>query len=692
MLAAVFDALIREYRQRPMARFAAWLLAFGVAVWVESIVSGGAPAVLWVMFVIGLVVAAVYYLIRLIGAFKEHILWHLRRRLIVTYLFIAVVPIVLILVLVGLGVVIANGQFAAFLVGLKVQERVEEMRQLNRVVAHEASFSPARTPELLLDHVQRFYVQQLSQHSASYPGLEIALQIGGKSRAFRLNGKSIAEVPTVPAWFKTEEFSGVVSDRGRLLLRAADQGGTPVGHMTMVLSEPLAPELLDLLGQGIGPVGVIKTSISGEIPVQSVTENLPVPSGKTPAEQIIARSNSLRLPPAANFLDADVFGTSALKVVQWRGSKEQYLNQPVFVYVTSRLSILTRHLLGTLGRYSRIYVTLFLAIAAGFLAIELLSLIAGIRLTRTITGTVDRLYGATEHIKAGDLSHRINMPAADQLSSLGVAFDNMAASLERLLRESKEKTRLEHDIQIAHEIQEQLFPSEPPKAPGLELCGICRPARGVSGDYYDFLPMGAGKVGMVLGDVSGKGVSAALIMASIQSLIRTQLYTDSSDGKHDSGNLSTARFFDVLNQQMFETTPAEKYATCFYALYDSDAQQFVYTNAGHPAPVLVRDNEILRLDIGGTPLGLVSPMSYREAKIKLEPGDTLVAFTDGFTESENSFEEQFGESRLISGVRRARGGPLAALVEELYHSVEEWTGGSEPQDDMTLIVARAVSS
>jgi phosphoserine phosphatase RsbU/P len=689
MLRTIADLLLREYRTRPMARFTAWLVAFGAALGVESAVTGGVPGLLWAVFFIGLALAGGYYVFRLIGAFKHHILWHLRRRLVVTYVFIAVVPIVLILVLVGLATVIANGQFAAFLVTLQVNNQVEEMRQINRVVAHEAYLSPARTPDQLLDQLQRFYVRQLSEHSASYPGLEIALRVGNEDRAFYLNGRPVSATLTLPDWFKQEEFSGVVSDHGRLFLRAADQGDTPAGRIAMVLSEPFSPELLDLLGQGIGPVGVIRTNIGSEVPIQSVTQSLPVPSVPKPQEQIIARSNSIYLPPAANFLDTDVFGTSALKVVRWDQPQKQNLSQPVFVYVTSRLSILTRHLLATLGRYSRVYLTLFLAIAAVFLVIEILSLIAGTRLTRTITGTVDKLYAATERIRAGDLSHRIRMPANDQLSSLGEAFDSMTASLQRLLRELQEKTRLENDIQIARDVQEQLFPSEAPKMPGLELYGVCRPARGVSGDYYDFLPMGPDRVGMVLGDVSGKGVSAALIMAAIQSLIRTRLYVDSSDGQPDSDRLSTARFFGVLNQQMFENTPDEKYATCFYALYDSGTRQLAYTNAGHPAPFLFRDGEIVRLDVGGTPLGLISPMSYQEAKVTLQPGDTLIAFTDGFTESENSFEDQFGESRLIEAVQRARENSLPVLAKEIYRSVEEWTGGGDPQDDMTLIVARA---
>ncbi len=250
MFSSVFEVIIREYRARPMARFTAWLIAFGAALWVESIISGGAPGLLWALFFAGLAVSAGYYIFRLVGAFKHHVLWHLRRRLVVTYIFIAVVPIVLILYLVGRGTVIANGQFAAFLVTLNVNDQVDQLEQVNRIVAHEAYVSTAQTPDQLLDKLQLFYVQQLSQHAASYPGLEIVVRVGNRVRAFHLNGRPISKVPTIPSWFKSEEFSGVVADGGRLLLRAADQGETRVGKITMILSEPFSPELLDRLGPG----------------------------------------------------------------------------------------------------------------------------------------------------------------------------------------------------------------------------------------------------------------------------------------------------------------------------------------------------------------------------------------------------------------------------------------------------------
>ena len=165
MLALILDQLLREYRSRPMARFTAWLLAFGAALWLESIVSGSTPGLLWIIFIGGLAVSTGYYIVRLAGAFKHHIIWHLRRRLVVTYIFIAVVPVVLILILAGVGAMIVNGQFAAFLVTLNVNDQVEKMQQLNRIVAHEAYMSRARNPGELLDQLQQFYVQQLSRHS-----------------------------------------------------------------------------------------------------------------------------------------------------------------------------------------------------------------------------------------------------------------------------------------------------------------------------------------------------------------------------------------------------------------------------------------------------------------------------------------------------------------------------------------------
>jgi len=326
-----------------------------------------------------------------------------------------------------------------------------------------------------------------------------------------------------------------------------------------------------------------------------------------------------------------------------------------------------------------------------FLAIELVAVIISWRLTRSITTTVDKLNLATEKVKTGDFSYRVNLPARDQLTALGEAFDGMTASVERLLRESLEKTRLEGELEIAREVQSRLFPQSVPELPGLRLYGLCKPARVVSGDYYDFIGLGEGRAALVVGDISGKGISAALLMATLQSALHAQFYDGlPSSGSPPAWSTRTAEVVTRLNRQIYLSTPREKYVTLFYGVYDAATRRLTYTNAGHLAPVLFREDRVERLEGGGTVVGLFPSATYEQAEVCFAPGDLLLAFTDGITEPENGFGEEFGESRLLQLARHARGAPPELMVDEIYRTVSDWTGSPEQQDDMTLVVAQAV--
>jgi sigma-B regulation protein RsbU (phosphoserine phosphatase) len=692
MLTRTLQSLRQEYRAHAMVRFAAWTLAYGVALEITSRLSGGVPGLLWLLFWGSAIASGLYGISRLIRLVKDRVLWRLSRRLAVTYVFIAVIPVVLILALVALAVTMINGQFAAYLVTLKLRDQVDELRQVNRVIAHEAHMSQARTPGALLAHLKQLFSAELEQHAAAYPGLEITVHLGSQARAYLLDGTPLARPVGIPAWFKKEEFAGVVDENGRLFLRSMDHGSTPVGDLTVILTQPFTPQLLDLVGAGVGPVGVlVPQPPPGAPPLNSAprpkAQIQRPPSRALPPETIT--SNSVPLPAPMGFFDLAVLGASALDPVVWGGAVRQPPQAPVFVYVRSRLSTLNRRLLGTLGVYSHVYVTVFIVIAVALLVIELLSLVMGLRLTRSITGTVNRLYDATERVKAGDFSYRIGLPARDQLGALGEAFDTMTASVERLLRESQEKTRLQNELEIARQVQQQLFPHAIPKVPGLELYGTCIPARGVSGDYYDFLQVGSGHLVIVLADVSGKGISAALLMAAIQSAIRAQLYASVSVDGGEGALLSTAEVVRRLSQQFYETTPEEKYATFFYAVYDPATRWLTYTNAGHPAPMLFRGAQVERLEVGGTAIGLFPDSRFSQGKIRLDPGDLLLAFTDGITEPQNSFEEEFGEHRVVETVLRAGMDSPDDLTRQICQSANDWTGSPELQDDMTLIIGRA---
>jgi sigma-B regulation protein RsbU (phosphoserine phosphatase) len=215
----------------------------------------------------------------------------------------------------------------------------------------------------------------------------------------------------------------------------------------------------------------------------------------------------------------------------------------------------------------------------------------------------------------------------------------------------------------------------------------------VSGDYYDFLRLSDTRVGVVVGDISGKGISAALLMASIQSALHAQFYDGQGPGSAPEAiSMASAEVVSRLNRQLYASTPLEKYATFFYAVYDGLARRMVYTNAGHPPPFYFHRGNVQRLKTGGTVVGLLGLANYEEADVQLEPGDMILAFTDGMTEPENSFGEEFGEERLLDVAKRAFRQPTRPedMVAELYRAVADWTGSPELQDDMTVVVAKAV--
>jgi phosphoserine phosphatase RsbU/P len=341
MLTLMVEILLQEYRTHRVARFTAWALAYGAALCIADRLtrfSGGVPGVLWLVFWVAVLVAGLYYLGRLVAFVRNRVLWRLRRRLMVTYVFIAFVPILLILALILIGAFIINGQFAAFLVILKLRERFDEIQQVNRVVLHEARFSGEKSPPAMLARIRNFCATELSRHAKNYPGLAITLRLGDATRAFLLDGEPVKNPVTIPNWLEREEFAGFVVDNGQVALRSTERAQTPAGELTVVLSQPFTPELLDLVGEGIGPVGIFTT--------QPARPDRPLGRGVRAQTHNglggTINSNSVALPKPENFLDFTVYGASSLDPIIWGGEKEQKAVPPAFVYVASRIGALNR--------------------------------------------------------------------------------------------------------------------------------------------------------------------------------------------------------------------------------------------------------------------------------------------------------------------------------------------------------------
>jgi sigma-B regulation protein RsbU (phosphoserine phosphatase) len=295
----------------------------------------------------------------------------------------------------------------------------------------------------------------------------------------------------------------------------------------------------------------------------------------------------------------------------------------------------------------------------------------------------------------------------DQVATLATSFNSMTASLEKLIEEQKQKQRLENELTIAKEVQAQLFPQENVQLASLEVHGFFRPARTVSGDYYDFLTMDSDRLVLAVGDISGKGISAALLMATIHSAVRAYSLQDipvlrepaavgaalGSDVLLATGlrglDVSPGALLALLNHQLYESTPPEKYATLFLGIYNGAERKLTYSNGGHLPPIIMsEDGSIRRLECGGTVVGLFDQRSYEEDSVELRPGEIFLAYTDGVTEPENDFGE-FGEQRLIDLLRENRDLPLPRITEIVTAAVDDWIGANEQPDDVTLVLARA---
>jgi sigma-B regulation protein RsbU (phosphoserine phosphatase) len=590
----------------------------------------------------------------------KKVIWRLRNRLIVAYLFIAFVPIALIAILAALAGRELVGGTAVYLVSSELERRTSDMDG----VAHMLAAAPAEKRESSIREVMPYMEHLFPRVTLAIRGQDIYRYPAG------------SDAPSAPAGRK--DAHGLVMKDGRLHSWAhVTQGGTEV-----TLLAPITADLMDELAPGIGQVSLISFS-------SPERES----AAKSPRAEP-RRRKAPRLPEPANPLDVTIDGGSPLYFSYWDAPEKQ--DQWVLI-VRTRPSIVFGTVFGQLN-WAQGLLAIFVVVAAMLLLVWVVSLIMGISLTRTITGAIHNLYEGTERIKSGDFSHRIVVEGHDQLAELARSFNGMTENLERLFVVEKEQQRLQSEIAIAREVQSQLFPRGALAMKTVELTGVCHPARMVSGDYYDFIRLRDSSLAVAIGDVAGKGISAALLMASIQSIMRTQLTAGipmhaaaapGGDGRARE-MLSAAELVSQLNQQVCANTAPEKFATFYFGLYDDESRVLTYTNAGHLPPILMRDGQAERLEVTGTVVGAFPFARYEEKTVQLQAGDLLVAFTDGIVEPENAYGEAFGEEKLIDLLLRYEQQEPEEIMARIMETVEQWTGASELYDDMTLLVARGV--
>ncbi len=675
----------------------------------------------WATFLI--FIFAVCGALMLLRWVRRQLMWRLRNRLVVTYVFIGVIPVLLLLAMAFLAGYLFAGQFATYVAMSDLQSELHHLESANRSLAFQFR-SLARSEKLneqLAAEIASASDENFRNRVVSvWDGDKPFVLVGGRPAS---GTEAVKMSPAIQG-----DFAGLVLDDKRLHLRVVKHVEAGSHHLTVISNVPLTPQLLRAATSQLGAVTVFVpdeetkpeaatgSNPSAPRPKSSSApdkDKLSIQVGDSRATVNLSGQNANanveagRVPPPANAFDFHFpFGTT-YTAIDWRSGK----SWTGLVRVDTRPSMLYATLFGALGDKAEIFLDVLVGIAIFFGVIELIALFIGMRLSRSITKSVADLYVATQHVNTGDLGHRIKVRTNDQMAALEQSFNSMTQSLSNLLSEQKEKQRLQSELAIAHEVQNLLFPADLSGLATLEVHGVCRPARTVSGDYYDFIPMREDKLVLAVGDISGKGISAALLMATVHAFVRAYSLEPErtlaavaadggppgngivpmyyrGDGSSDS-ELAPGLLMATLNYQLYRSTPPEKYATMFLACYDAASRSLTYSNAGHLPPLILSNSGLVRrLATSGTVVGLFDGMSYDESTIGMEPGDMFVAYSDGVTEPENEFGE-FGEERLIELIQQHRDQPLARIGEIVTGAVTDWIAGGEQPDDVTLVLARA---
>lgn len=627
---------------------------------------------------LGLVVAALTRTVR------QRLLWRVRRKLILSYVFIGLVPVLLIAAFFALAGVLVLLNVGSFLVRKGFDELIDEARVAATTTA--AEIARGATALGALPVLER----KVGALAERYPGVSLALvplpRTGSAAAAPAAAGAWGHERPpaVLPAWMGPPGFGGLlvsrVSDAGgwKLVVRAVamPEGRRPVFAVVVDLpvDEAVRTRLREATGIKVGDLAVV--GLEAE-PADGASRRGSAaagePAGRGPGPWSLAW---------VSFLDA----------TEWNSGRPRTVSVDLEVYPVELYDRISgsNAPVGPFGSVSQIVWVTLAVVGVLFLVIEVGALAAGFALARSITGAVHELFAGTERVRRGELSQPIRVTSRDQLGELAASFNDMTRSIETLLAQAAEKKRLEEELRIARQIQESLLPREPVELPGAEIAAACVPAREVGGDYYDLFPLGARKLGLLVADVAGKGTSAALYMAELKGLV-----------------LSLSRVYESpkellaqLNRLLVDQLDPRSFITMTYAVLDLDAGWLRYARAGHTpllylpgssddgaeARLLLPEGLVLGLRLDGVK-GRFDEW-LEEDRLPLRKGDVYILYTDGLTEAMNEAADLFGERRLCRVVEAHRGLSARQLRDRLLDEVAHFVGGAERHDDLTMVVVK----
>ena len=683
-------------------------LTIKIAVQLLRVVTSSTPAAVDVFDTVASIAVAAgggYFLVRGATFVKRRLLWRVRRKLIISYIFMGFVPAILIVAFFLLGGVLLFSNFSSYLVQSRFSALTERARVIAATTATEIQRSGGKD-------IGGILARRQAAIASEFPGASIAVVPFGGSCADPASPRPAAaddrievggpwahvEPPSmVPAWIRCDGFAGFITYEregeaaGRPPAPApvaaeGDTNITPTHALVRALAfpesrQPAYAVVADLLVND-RMRDQLRQETGAEIStVQRSAEVAPLPRRVQDADDppASARAGASLTLPSYTYLDPTNWET---------GAKDGDL----IVGLSYSVGDIYQRISGqeTGQGFGSALLFVLILIGALFLIIQAAAVVAGLALARSITGAVHELFEGTERVRQGDFTHKIAVVEKDQLGELSESFNSMTASIEDLLRQAAEKKRLEEELRIAHEIQMSLLPQGPLQMPGLSVTALCVPAREVGGDYYDFLPLDDHRVGVLVADVSGKGTSAALYMAELKGLILSlsRIHTSPRELLIDTNRI-IAKHLD-----------ARSFITMTYAVIDFRARTMTYARAGHTpliyvpakgpgvnarAQILAPDGLVLGLKIDQ---GQMFERILREETIPLQAGDLYLLFTDGISEAMDSADDCFGEARLAHLVEEHGHLPADQLRERVLREISAFVGDAPQHDDMTMILIK----
>ncbi len=701
------------WRRWLLGTFPGRSLLIGVVVkaltWTIEAVGGTLPPVLEAVDMVGslaLIFVCAYGLTRLVFWARRRLLWRVRRKLILSYVFVGVVPVLLVITFFLLAGLLLFFNVSSYLVKSRIRSLSDQAQFLAQTTAVELQRSP--TASAALETLER----RQSSSEVRYPFLSLTivpvdgLTCGGEpARAVRVPRNLPVSLPVsagpwshldapavLPKWITCDGFAGL------LAYSVPPTAGDPQAHTRLVTRAVALPELpsptwavvLDIpLSQAVEQRITDETGIRlGEvtaIPFGTRENMLPV-AGRS-VEQVpadpLGRDQTLSLTTQrwVAFLDYVDWSTGtasgatlAMRINAWA--------------IYERLSAAS----ASVGEMNFGQVLLaFLALVGGlFLIIQFVALVIGLLLARQITGAVHDLFTGTQHLRNRDFAYTIPVRARDQLGELAESFNAMTGEVTTLLGEVAEKGRMEQEMHAARDIQQKLLPPAPKDIPGLTLAAFCEPAREVAGDYYDFLPITDTMLGVLIADVAGKGLAAGLYMAQLKVIVQSlaRLHHEPRE------------FLIAVNKVVAQNLDAKSFITMTYGVIDLERREFTFARAGHcplihvpggmppglgRADVLAPDGLVVGLNIDN---GELFESILQERTMALDHDDLLVLFTDGISETMNEAFDCYGEARLARVIEQYAHLPFDRLRSYILAELREFAGEADQHDDMTMILMK----